>query len=76
MSRLTRDGTAGPVSQDHILRRGRGQENIHFSLFKLTTRRIGNLTRLICTLLPGICDDHTCILCTSDVLDIVHSICK
>ena len=30
VSRLTRDGTAEPVSQDRILRRGRGQENIHF----------------------------------------------
>ena len=30
MSRQTRDGTAGPVSQDQILRRERGQGNIHF----------------------------------------------
>ena len=30
MSRLTRDGTAEPVSHDQILRRGRGQANIHF----------------------------------------------
>ena len=30
MSRLTRDGTAEPVSRDQILRRERGQENIHF----------------------------------------------
>ena len=30
MSRLTRDGTAEPVSCDHILRRQRGQRNIHF----------------------------------------------
>ena len=30
MSRLTRDGTAEPVSPDQILRRGRGQGNIHF----------------------------------------------
>ena len=29
MSRLTRDGTADPVSRDQILRRERGQENIH-----------------------------------------------
>ena len=27
---LTRDGTAEPVSRDQILRRGRGQGNIHF----------------------------------------------
>ena len=30
MSRLTRDGTAEPVSRDQILRHGRGQENIYF----------------------------------------------
>ena len=30
MSRLTRDGTAEPVSRDQILRRVRGQGNIHF----------------------------------------------
>ena len=31
MSRLTRDGTAEPVSKDQILRHERGQGNIHFS---------------------------------------------
>ena len=31
MSRLTRDGTVETVSQDQILRRERGQGNIHFS---------------------------------------------
>ena len=31
LSRLTRDETAEPVSRDQILRRKRGQENIHFS---------------------------------------------
>ena len=30
MSTLMRDGTAKPVSRDHILRRERGQGNIHF----------------------------------------------
>ena len=30
MSRLTRDETAEPVSRDEILRRERGQGNIHF----------------------------------------------
>ena len=30
MSKLTRDGTAEPVSRDQILRRGRGQRIIHF----------------------------------------------
>ena len=50
MSRLTRDGTAEPVSRDQILRHARGQENIIFPV-QLTTSRIGNLTRLIHTLL-------------------------
>ena len=31
MSRLTRDGTAEPVSRDQILRHERGQGDIHFS---------------------------------------------
>ena len=31
MRRLTRDGTAEPVSRDQILRQERGQGNIHFS---------------------------------------------
>ena len=30
MSRLTRDGTAEPVSLEQILRHARGQRNIHF----------------------------------------------
>ena len=30
MNRLTRDGTAEPVSRDQILRRERGQGNFHF----------------------------------------------
>ena len=30
MSRLTRDGTAEPISQNRILRRERGQRNIYF----------------------------------------------
>ena len=30
MSRLTRDGTAEPVSRDQILRRERGQGNTNF----------------------------------------------
>ena len=49
-SRLTRDGMVEPVSRDQILRHARGQGNIIFSV-QLTTSRIGNLTRLIHTLL-------------------------
>ena len=50
MSRLTRDGTAEPVSRDQIFRHARGQGDIIFPV-QLTTSRIGNLTRLIHTLL-------------------------
>ena len=50
MSRLTRDGTAEPVSRDQILRPARGQGNTIFPV-QLTTSRIGNFTRLIHTLL-------------------------
>ena len=35
MSRLTRDGTAEPVSRDQVLRRVRGQGKCIFSLFSL-----------------------------------------
>ena len=48
MSRLTRDGTAEPVSRDQILRRERGQGKKHISV-QLATSWIGNLTRLIHT---------------------------
>ena len=50
MSRLTRDGTAEPISRDQILRRERGQGIFVFPV-QLTTSRIGNHTRLIPTLL-------------------------
>ena len=51
MNRLTRDGTAEPVSRDQVLRRERGQGNIVFIFpVQLTTSRIGNLIRLIGTL--------------------------
>ena len=50
MSRLTRDGTAEPVSRDQIPRHARGQGNIIFHV-QLTTSKIGNLNRLIHTLL-------------------------
>ena len=50
MSKLTRDGTAEPVSQDQILRRERHREKLIFPV-QLPTSRIGNLTRLIHTTL-------------------------
>ena len=50
MSRLTRDGTAEPVSRDQIIRRERGQGIFLFAV-QLTTSRVDSLTRLIHTLL-------------------------
>ena len=57
MSRLTRDGTAEPVSRDQILRHARGQGNIIFPV-QLTTSRIGSLTYPVGPY-SAICDDHT-----------------
>ena len=51
MSEITRDGTAEPVMQDQILRCERGQGRNNIFLLHLTTMRIGNLTRLVQTLL-------------------------
>ena len=49
---MTRDRTAEPSSQDQILRREQGQENICLSLQQLIASRIGNIiTRLIHILL-------------------------
>ena len=71
MSRLTRDGTAEPISRDQILRHGRGQGSIIFPV-QLTTSRIGNYP-----LDPysAICDDFTCVFSshpfwTSSSLDV------
>ena len=50
MSRLTRDGTAEPVSREKILRHTRGQENIHFPC-SADHEQDWQLTRLIHTLL-------------------------
>ena len=58
-SRPTRDGTAGPVSRDHILRREREQENIYFSCSADHGRRIENLTRLIYNLIFYVMTIHT-----------------
>ena len=51
MSRLTRDGTAEPVARDQTLRHVHGDKGIFIFPVQLTTSRIGNLTRLIHTLL-------------------------
>ena len=58
-SRLTRDGTAEPVSRDKILGT-HGDSGIFIFPVRLTTSRIGNLTRLIHTLLY-VMTIHTCI---------------
>ena len=50
MSRLTRDGTAEPVSRDQISGT-HGDRGILIFTVQLTTSRIGSLTRLIHTLL-------------------------
>ena len=55
MSRLTRDGTAEPVSRDQVISRERRQGNvirernreIFIFLVQLTTSKIGNLARLM-----------------------------
>ena len=48
---MARDGTAEPVSQDQILRCKRGQGKVFIFSVQQTTSRVGNLTRLIDTLL-------------------------
>ena len=56
MSRLTRDGTAEPVSQDQILRHARGQGNIHF-LCSADHEQDWQPYRV--DSYSAICDDHT-----------------
>ena len=51
LDKRTRDGTAEPVSRDRILRRERGQGKVLIFPLQMTTSRIGQLTRLIHTLL-------------------------
>ena len=51
MNRLARDGNTEPVSRYQTLRRERGQGHTVIFAVQLTTCRIGNLTRLIHTLL-------------------------
>ena len=58
MSRLTRDGTAEPVSRDQILRHARGQGNIIFPV-QLTTSRIDNNLSYPVDPYSAICDDNT-----------------
>ena len=56
MSRLTRDGKPNP-SRETKFSGANGDREMFIFPVQLTTSRIGNLTRLILTLV--ICDDHT-----------------
>ena len=59
MNRLTRDGTAEPVSRDPILRHARGQGNVHFPCSADHEQDWQS-----CPVDPhsAICDDHTYIV--------------
>ena len=56
MSRLTRDGTAEPVSRDQILRHARGQGNVHFPC---SADHEQDLQPYPVDPYSAICDDHT-----------------
>ena len=58
MSRLTRDGTAEPVSRDQILSHARGQGNIHFPC---SADHEQDWQPYPVDPYSAICDDHTCI---------------
>ena len=60
MSRLTRDGTAEPVSRDQILRHARGQGNIHFPC---SADHEQDWQPYPVDPYSAICDDHTYTLC-------------
>ena len=59
MRRLTRDGTAEPVSRDQILRHARGQGNIHFPC---SADHEQDWQPYPVDPYSAICDDHTYIL--------------
>ena len=61
MSRLTRGGTAEPVSRDQIIRHARGQGNIHFPC---SADHEQDWQPYPVDPFSAICDDHTC--CTND----------
>ena len=56
MSRLTRDGTAEPVSRDQILRHARGQRNVNFPC---SADREQDWQPYPVDPYSAICDDHT-----------------
>ena len=59
MNRLTWDGTAEPVSRDQILRRERGEENVHF-LCSADHEQDWELYSV--DAYSAVCDDHTYII--------------
>ena len=59
MSRLTRDGTAEPVSRDQILRHARGQGNVHFPC---SADHEQDWQPYPVDPYSAICDDHTCVM--------------
>ena len=73
MSRLARDGTAEPVSRDQFSGANGDGEIIIFPV-QLTMNRVGNLTWSIVTL--AICDDHTYINASGDVLYLQNYFCR
>ena len=58
MGRLTRDETAKPISRDQILRRERGQGNIHFSC---SADHEQDWPPYQVDPYSAICDDHKCV---------------
>ena len=66
MSRLTRDGTAEPVSRDQILRHARGQGNAHFPC---SADHEQDWQPYPVDPYSAICDDHTYIHTYSAICD-------
>ena len=66
MSRLTRDGTAEPVSRDQILRHARGQGNINFPC---SADREQDWQPYPVDPYSAICDDHIYIHTYIDIIN-------
>ena len=72
MNRLTRDGTAEPVSRDQILRHARGQGNVHFPC---SADHEQDWQPYPVDPYSAICDDHT-YLCAAMLPGILGSLTK
>ena len=64
MSRLTRNGTAEPVSRDQILRRERGQGNINFPF---PADHVQDWQ-------PYPVDPYSCYMCDHTIQDMTHDV--